>query len=283
MRRIDLIVLLFYLCISGVAFPRNKPCVTGARSSGLGNASVVFPGLWSVFNNQAGLAGVKNISGGLFVNNPYLLKELSLKSGAFCLPARPGVIGCGMTYLGYSLYSERKIILSYARAFGEHFSAGIGLDYLSATFGEGNGSSQVLCCEAGIMARVSGQVCLGVHVFNPARVAIGKEMQDGLPVAMQLGCLWNITSSIRLVVETEKEQSLGPSFSTGVEYDLVDKIQARAGFMTSPNLLESSPGSFTSSYSFGFGIQQAQWDFDLAASVHQVLGWSPAISVAYRF
>jgi hypothetical protein len=283
MRRIDLIVLSFYLFITGGAFPRNQSSVTGARSAGLGNASVVLSDLWSVINNQAGLAGMKTISGGLFVNNSYFLKELSLKSGVFCLPARPGVIGCGMTYLGYALYSEKKIVLSYARAFSEHFSAGVGLDYLSVTFGEGYGSSQILSCEAGLLARVGGQVSLGVHLVNPARVVIGKDSPDDLPVVMQVGCLWKITSFLRLVVETEKELNLSPSFSTGLEYDLVEKIQARAGFMTSPNLLESSPGPFTSSYSFGFGIQQARWDFDLAASVHQVLGWSPAISVAYRF
>ena len=56
--------------------------------------------------------------------------------------------------------------------FGENFSAGIQLDYLTTKIGEGYGNNGVVAGEFGLQAKPLKNLTIGAHIFNPSRAKI---------------------------------------------------------------------------------------------------------------
>src|SRR5215212_5183908 len=84
-------------------FAGSENISAGARSSAVANASVCYGDLWSAFNNQAGLASIKKITGGVYFENRFGISELGIKSFAFALPVgESATVALSGTYFGYS-------------------------------------------------------------------------------------------------------------------------------------------------------------------------------------
>ncbi len=243
----------------------------GGRSAGMGNASVTFSDVWSIHNNQAGLAGLKNISVGFYYENRYSLKELSLKSAAFILPTNSGVFGLSMNYFGYENYNEKKIGLAYAKSFGEKFSAGLQLDYLSTHIGEEYGNRNTFTFELGIIAELTENLFLGAHVYNPLRAKLSDYNDERIPTIAKLGLSYIYSEKLLVSIETEKDINFSPVFKGGIEYKIIKEIYVRTGISTNPVL-----------NTFGFGVKIKSLKIDFASSLHPVLGYSPQISMMYK-
>lgn len=254
------------------SYAGNDNTPTGGRSSAMGSASVALSDFWSVHNNQAGLAGFTDIAAGIYFENRYLMKELSQKSGAFVLPSRSGVFGISYDYFGSSLYNESKIGLAFARSFGSNFSAGIQLDYLNTHLGENYGNHAAFTFEAGIQARVNKNLVIGAHVFNPLNVKLSRETDERIPAIIRLGAGYNFSETLLLTGEIEKNIDLKARIKSGVEYKVVKQAFIRAGITTNPM-----------TYTFGFGLDLKKLKVDLASTIHQVLGYSPQLSISYYF
>ena len=123
------IYFLFVILFTGTSvYAGNEDYAIGARSSAMGNASVSFTDLWSAHHNQAGLGFVRETSAGVYYENRFMLKEISIRGGAIAIPVKGGTFGLCLTNFGYKLYNENKYSLSFAKAFGEKLSAGIAMD-----------------------------------------------------------------------------------------------------------------------------------------------------------
>ena len=103
-----------------------------ARSTAMGGAGVTLIDLWAVHYNQAGLAGIEEITAGVYYENRFALKELSVKGGVLALPL-PGtgqnVLGVSMSYFGYSEYNDTKVGLAYGKKLGDKYLGRIKIDY----------------------------------------------------------------------------------------------------------------------------------------------------------
>ena len=97
----------------------NDP--VGSRSNAMGGYSVTLSDAWSNHNNQAGLGFVKNISGGIYYENRFLLSETSYKAGTFILPVKIGAIALSLSSFGFSQFNETNLGLSYGQRFGDNF------------------------------------------------------------------------------------------------------------------------------------------------------------------
>jgi hypothetical protein len=73
-------------------------------------------------------------------------------------------------------------------------------------------------------------------------------------------------------VEVEKNMDFDPVLKMGLEYRIVKQVYVRGGVASGP---------FT--YFFGFGLSFDKLKIDFSSSIHQVLGYSPQISVVYSF
>jgi hypothetical protein len=253
-------------------FAGNEDYPIGARSSALGNASVSLSDVWSAHHNQAGLAFVHDPAAGVSYENRFLLKEISVRGGVVALPIKAGTFGLCITNFGYSLYSENKYSLSFAKAFGKKLSAGIAMDYLSTKIAEGYGSRGSLAAEAGIIAKPLKGLTMGVHVFNPTRSKISAYDDERLPTIIRLGGDYLFSDKVRLAAEVQKDIKYKAEFKAGIEYLPVKELYLRIGLSTNPVLS-----------TFGFGLNLKNLKIDFAASYHQTLGLSPQLGLSYSF
>jgi hypothetical protein len=264
-----LFILVNIFIITAFATGENWP--VGGRSAGMSNASITLSDIWSVSNNQAGLAYLKDISAGVYYEDRFDLKDLSLKAGALAIPTKSGVFGLSTTYFGYSQYYESKAGLAYGKSFGNKFSAGVQLDYLSTHIAENYGNSSTIAAEAGLMYRLNKHICIGAHIFNPTRARVAKYNDERAPTIADLGLSYTFSDKIIVVIESEKDIQYNAVFKAGVEYHPVKAIYFRTGISTNPML-----------NSFGFGLEYHNFSLDFASSYHQALGFTPQFSLIYH-
>lgn len=238
----------------------------------MGHASVAFTELWSVQNNQAGLAYLENISTGIYYENRFLLKELSNSFFGFAFPSRFGTIALQLNYFGYSKYNESKIGLAYARKFGNILSFGIQLDYLNTKIGNDLGSRDIITFEAGAITQPVKNLRIGVHVFNPIRSKIADYNDERVPVILKMGMVYFFSDELILAIEAEKNIDYPINLKTGLEYGIKKSFFIRIGMNTNPT-----------TFSMGFGCVLKQFKFDIASNYHQQLGFSPQLSIIYQF
>jgi hypothetical protein len=250
----------------------NDNTPAGGRSSAMGTASVAVNDFWSVHNNQAGIAGFTAMAAGIYFESPYLIKELRRSSGAIVIPSHPGVFGVTYNNTGSALYHESKLGLAFARSFGNNFSAGIQLDYLNTRLSESYGSHAAFTFEGGMQARINKKLVVGVHVFNPLNVKLSDETGEYIPAIIRLGAGYNFSEALLLTGEIEKNIDLKARIKSGAEYQVTKQAFIRAGITTNPV-----------TYTFGFGLELKNLKIDLSSTVHQVLGYSPQVSLSYYF
>ncbi len=267
-----LFAFLFAFLICCATYAGNENPSIGARSSGMGNASVSFGDVWSAHHNQAGLGFVRDISAGAYYENRFLLKEISVKGGVVAVPIKAGTFGLAISNFGYSLYSENKYSLSFAKTFGDKLSFGVAMDYLTTKIAEGYGSKGVLAAEFGIQAKPLKGLTIGAHVFNPTRSKLADYNDERLPTIIRFGGDYNFSDKVTVALETEKDISQKAIFKAGIEYKPVKELYLRVGVGTNPTLT-----------SFGFGINLKNFKIDVSGNYHQTLGISPQLGLTYIF
>lgn len=265
-------LLIFLISFVLLSKAGNENFPIGARSAAMGNASVSLSDAWSAQHNQAGLGFMKNFSAGVYYENRFSLKELSLKGAVIALPIKGGAFGLSISNFGYSLFSENKYCFSFAKAFSDKFSMGIAMDYLTTKISEGYGSKGALAAEFGIQAKPIKGLTIGAHVFNPTRAKLSDYNNERIPTIIRLGADYNFSDKVTVAVETEKDMSKKSIFKAGIEYKAVKEFYLRAGIATNPTLS-----------SFGFGLNLKNFKLDISANYHQVLGFSPQFGLTYVF
>lgn len=242
----------------------------GARSSAMGGYNVTLSDIWSTNNNQAGLGFIEDLSGGIYYENRFLLKETSYKAGAFVLPVKSGALGLSVTSFGFELYNETKAGLSYGMRFSDKFSAGVQINYLNTKLTQEYGSKTSFTGAVGLIAKLSGQLSLGVHIYNPTRAKLAEYNNERLPTIMKLGLDYRFSDKVMLAVSTEKDVDFDAVVNAGLEYHITQILYLRGGISTNPT-----------QYAFGFGMELKDFKIDLSSSFHQTLGITPGMSIIY--
>ena len=242
----------------------------GARSLGLGGAAVTFSSVNSVFSNQAGLVGIRNTSYSINSEQRFLLNEIRAVSAAVAHSfGKTGTLGLGVQYFGFSAYNEQRISLGYGRKLGDNFAIGTSLIWSNTAIPE-YGNKGVFTFDIGMMAYISPKVSLGVEIFNPLRVKITDD--ESLPAVLKIGFLYRPSKVVRIMAEVEKDIQFGLRTHWGAEYDVLKQLVLRFGLTTRP-----------AEFSFGFGYKvKDKLRIDVAASYHQVLGVTPALSIVFQ-
>lgn len=265
---------IFLLLFFQNAFAGNDNLPFGARSAGLSNASVTLSDVWSAHHNQAGLGLIKKASAGVAYENRFLIPELGLSGAVLALPltGNKGTFGLSIRKFGYSQYSESKIGLGFGRSFGDHLSIGMQLNYQNVQFASLYGSKSAFTVEVGAIYKLTSNLTIGAHVFNPSRTRLSELDQDRLPSVMRLGMRYQFSSRVFIALETEKDSYNKPVVKAGIEYLAGEILFLRAGVGTQPM-----------STSFGFGLKMKKLQLDMAGNFHPVLGFTPQAAISYQF
>jgi len=245
----------------------------GARSAGMGRVSVAMTGFWGIQNNQAGMALIDKYSVGIHYESRFGLNELSTKSAAVIAPLNFGVLGLSFNHFGYSSYNEMKVGLAYARSFAKYFRIGIQLDYLSTKIGDGYGQKQNVSFEIGVQSDINENITIGAYAFNPIMVKLADYNQEKVASVFRLGMAYKFDKWLIASIEAEKSSNINPILlRMGIEYNLKSKFFFRAGIASRYEIL-----------TFGFGMKFKYFSFDLAATMHESLGFSPQSSIVFTF
>lgn len=266
----NVLLLLVFLPLHVLATGENFPI--GARSAGMGHASVTLSDLWSVHHNQAGLAQLEAVEAGFFYESRFTLNELSLRGGAIAVPTKSGTFGLSASSFGFTAYNESKYGLAYGRQLGEKLSFGLQLNYHSIRIAENYGNRNAVSVEAGVLAKLNSKLTVGAHLYNPNRAKISDFDNERIPTILRLGMNYRFSDKVIIAVETEKDVDHTAVLRVGIEYRLNDFLYLRGGIGTNPTLS-----------SFGFGLNLKQFKLDLSNSFHQVLGHTPQLSLTYQF
>lgn len=245
----------------------------GSRQAAMGRSSVALTDIWSVHNNQAGIARLEKYGIGLYYENRFYIQQLSFKALAIVAPAKVGTFGLSFTHFGYELYADMKLGLAYARAFGPHFAVGIQLDYLLTQFGDNYGSKNSISCEIGIQSKVTKTLTIGAWIYNPVNISLSETSAHDIPIIFKLGTAWQISEQFLCSVEVEKNSQLTPLLlRIGLEYCIKQKFFLRAGVTSHREI-----------FSMGFGMRLKIVHFDISCVMHQSLGFSPQSSLIVEF
>lgn len=263
---IGLIALFHSVAVQGA----GGEFLPGGRTAALGMASVALTGVWSAFNNQAGLVWEDGWQAGLYAENRFLMKEFCFEAVGISWSGRPGGFSLALSYYGFQLYNEFKAGISYARKFGRRFSTGVQLNYLRIQIGEGYGSKGAVSCEIGFMYKPDQHWTIGMKICNPIPVKLTDRPEEMLPTVFRLGAGYTFSGKVLILVEGEKDLENPLMVRTGVEIRMARSVYGRIGIFTAP---------FTVTGGIGFSL--GRLEVDIATGYHMSLGFSPAISIGY--
>lgn len=265
--------LISLIAISVSCFAGGENYHLGARSSAMGGASVTNIDVWSTHHNQAGLARLSRSSVGLYYESRFLLKELGIGGFAFAMPTANGTFGVTATQFGYSQYNETKVGLNYAMALGRDIALGIGINYHGLRVAaEDYGNKTAFTAEVGMLASLTDELTIGVHIFNPTRAKLAEFDDERIPTNFRLGFGYDVSEKVTFNVETEKDIDHPVSFKAGLEYHVAAIFYLRGGISTEPTLT-----------AFGFGLKLNDFILDFSSNIHPSLGITPQFSMTYGF
>ena len=269
--RVRLMLISGMLCCCFELSAGNDDIPPGARASGMGGASVIMPGVWANFGNQANLALLTRTSIGIHHEFRFGLRELSATSIAFAKPAANGTFGLCYSVFGYSGFRQSKAGLSYSLRLFKGIAAGIQLDYLNI-FSPDNSRANACTFELGILADLNKEFKLAVHIFNPANIHYNGKNGEAIPPEIKMGLGYKPIESLTIIIQTDEKLGGSPVFRAGIEFGLGRILLLRTGISSNP--WENS---------FGLGIKLKNVKIDISVRRHPILGFSPACSIGYEF
>lgn len=265
----NVLLFIFACMVTTLSAQNGIPQNAGARGAAMGNASLTFTDINSIFVNQAGLAYLENLSFTVYGERRFLVADglNSFSFGAAYPHKAIGTIGLSFNFFGYDKYNEQKIGLAYARQLFKKMSIGAQFNYIATRIGE-YGAAHSFTFEIGILAQITKHFHLAAHAFSPARIELPNG--DALPSIFKLGIAYMPSEQVRITAELEKDLINPFNGRFGLEYHPIDILYIRTGFATNPFL-----------FSFGMGLKMKGLKIDIASSYHIVLGFSPCLSVSY--
>ena len=252
-------------------FDASAQVNTGPRFTAMASAGVALQDVWSLQQNQAGLAAIKKITIAIAFEKPFAGYELSTQSAVLALPVKNNVFGLSFQRYGFASYSEQRTALSYSRSFGDRLYAALNFNYHILKI-NGYGSAQTYSVEAGLQYQLTDQFFIGAHVANPNQSTYQQEVNSVIPARFQLGASYLFGDKVLLAVAAEKYFHHELDIRLGIEYQLIELLALRGGFSANP----------FKQYA-GFGLSYQQLKMDVAVASHPVLGYSPQIALSYEF
>lgn len=259
------------MAIHPALYPQALTSPVGAGPVSCGHTSTVRRDLWAVFNNQAAAAYLDKPTAGLFTENRFLINEMNRVAMGTALPVKSVVLLFTLDHFGGSTFAQMKAGMGCAMQLGDHFSAGIQLDYLLMSISEGYGTYHSISFEGGLLGQLTDKLSMGIHLFNPIQ-AKWTNTKESIPSHLRLGLGFNPEPSLRLFLEVDKSTGIPAVFCSGAEYCIRKRLFFRAGITTG-----------IVRYTLGAGVRLKNLLIDVSSSVHSWLGYSPQISLTYSF
>lgn len=241
----------------------------GAHFKGIGRAGVCVDGIGSIYYNQAGMGAIESWAVDASVERKFNLNDLNSVQVSAMKKFGFGTVGILFSQFGTSEYNEQLYGLAYGRSLSKYVSIG-GLlamaGYNSATFGSGYAPLIGL----GSIIKISPQVVIGAHIFNPIQTQISEN--NHTTARYRMGLSYRPSAKIALSGEIDKDVYRSVwEYKMGMSYQVIPSLWVQAGF---------NPAADYFAFGIRYNVLQKLF-FSGAGSIHQTLGFSPAASISY--
>lgn len=270
--KIKTIIIILLLLLRSYSYAEETKY--GARSVALSGASVSLVDIWANYNNQAALAYINKAEIGIFYINHFAIKELSTKAIAGMIPSRYGNFNFNISQFGYSHYNETKMALGFAKQLFKNLSMGLQLDRLTIKqAGINGGSLSAYTFEIGILSKISENINIGFHIFNPSQTKFSTDNNNiKIPSVAKLGLSWKVDKYFLLTSQSQINLEKNINLALGIEYYLNTSLIFRCGITNSPK-----------SVSLGLSYIYNKISCNIAFWRHQTLSYSPSADIVFTF
>ncbi len=260
-----------FLTLRSLAIERIT--ATGAREVALSQAAVALPGYFSVFHNQALLTESKSAALAVCYRQPYFIKGYHESALSLVYPIHAAVLAIGVTQSSIASYKESSLGISIAKVLARRLSAGILFNYTFFNLPEVNHFASSFQFDGGVFYQYSDKFSLGLHFRNLLQTNVETfQYKFYFPFVVRCGASYALTEKILLVGETALDKNSGNGLRFGSECKITTNFMLRGGLTTKP---------FQHSFGFGYIWNLCQLDFALVH--HEILGYSPFLSVNFKF
>lgn len=264
------VLLLSISCAKVLASGEFRALGTRMMVPGLGGVSTI--GVFNPVSNQAAMAFNENASISLYYANTSIAEGVNNFQAMGLLPMKKGgTLGFSVSSFGYNLFSDRKAGLSYALKLADFMSIGAQLDVLNTTIA-GYGSRTNVTFQLGTLFKVTENINLGAHVYNPARVKFNADTDERIPTVFRLGATYHRDDKFWITAELEQDLDLPLAFRAGIDYKAHEILYLRAGILSYP--LSGSGGA---------GLVMGGLRLEVLGSWQPVTGFAPHVGLSYVF
>lgn len=237
---------------------------------GLGGVSTISP--YNPTGNQAGMAFQTEGSVSLYYANTGIAEGVNNFIGMGLIPLKKnGALGFSASYFGYNLFNDKKFGVSYALKLADFVSLGVQVDVLNTRIA-GYGSRTTATFEMGTLFKVSKNIRLGAHVYNPLRVKLNTDTGERIPTVFRMGATYHNDDKFQVTAELEKDLDMKLAFRAGIDYKVHEMVFLRAGVLSLPL-----------SGSVGAGLLLKGFRLEMLGAWQPITGFAPHVGMSYVF
>lgn len=242
-----------------------------AYSLSVSGATATSAGIYSLTENQGGLAFCRQTALAINYSDRYLLSELATQSLGTIMPIGKATAGLSVSYFGSKPLNESCFSLAYGRQLVKWLGAGIKMNYHHLSIEAIDEKASAITGEIGIQAFIQG-LCIGFHIKNPTNSRFVTLNNDELYSGVKAGISYAKTNHFKIASQFNWDNFNERNIAFSGEYWFLKSLSLRAGLK-----IAEIP-----SYSFGTGIKHHKFTLDLGFEHHTVLGISAAVSIIFQ-
>ncbi len=238
----------------------------GGRCAGLAYASATLSDEWSLLNNPAGIAGVRETKAASAYDLRPALPGADRMASIIVSPFLKGTAGGGFFRFGDDIYNEQMIVVGFAHSIGITSLGGrlAWTMYHAAGFG----ILQALSASAGGRIQLTPEIIAAAWIENINQPRLGSER---LPTVMTIGAAFRPDDRVSIMTEIQKDLAYETTFRAALEYIPHRRICFRTGVSLHPDF------PF-----FGLGLRLKFLNVDYAANFSPALSTSHHISITIK-
>lgn len=263
---------VFVLLLMCSAIKVSGQISSGAGHLALGNASVALTGVHSIGSNASGIAHLKNPVFSLGYAEYFLNSDTRSLTGKLALPI--GVISLGL-YGNHDRFGSHlqktSAGLTVSKSFQSNLAVGVTTNYHFTNIPDEKQINAV-SVDIGGQYTVNQIATIGLNISNFEQLLITDATTMDQKATLAIGAAYQFSYQTFIATEFSYLVDSHTDLSVGVNYMPMTWLVTRGGLSVNPFMRYA-----------GLGIVFNRFNVDVATSFHAELGYSPQVSIDYRF
>src|SRR5690606_33204894 len=263
---------VFVLLLMFNVIDDQEQTLPATRSLNLGNAAVARIGDHSIGHNPAGIVSLEQPVLSELYSQHFLGSNTHSLTGKIVIPTAFASFGAyGHYYSFESYYQTTSAGMIVARSLLNDLAIGMSANY-HLTYIPDELQRSHFSFDVGAQYSLGTIADIGLSVRNLQRFFIKDDVILDQSTEIRLGSSYRFSYQVLLAAELSYFFESRTDFALGLEYLPMNWLVLRGGTSVNPFMQY-----------IGAGIIAKKFNFDVATSFHPHLGYSPQVSIDYRF